>query len=296
MNKLLHFFSILFLFTGVSSLAQQSEILIENTPGTYTFTVPAGVTQVTVETWGAGGRGGSGTQANLPSPNDAFGTYGGGGGGAYSRSTLNVTPGQILTYVVGAGSTSTAAGGFSRASLGGTVVVRANGGSSVGNNSTAGATGGLASAGVGTTRFTGGNGAARATLPGGGGSSAGTAANGNNASGTTGGSAPTGGGDGGTATNNSGTPPSQLAGTQPGGGGAGAVYSNTGAGGVGGPGGNGRVQLFYTRTATPRNCISATSSAEILSFQNGVDTTVNSNPANRFTNVATNINAEVIDL
>ncbi|MBK8709314.1 MAG: hypothetical protein IPN30_12625 [Flavobacteriales bacterium] len=43
------------------------------------FTVPAGVTEVTVECWGGGGRGGRQT---------SNGRGGGGGGGAYSRSTI----------------------------------------------------------------------------------------------------------------------------------------------------------------------------------------------------------------
>ncbi len=295
-NSISKFFSIIFLLFCALGFAQQSQTIVQNTPGTYTFTVPAGVTEVTVATWGAGGRGGSGNQTNLPAPNDGFGTYGGGGGGAYSRSVIAVTPGQVITYVVGAGSTTAAAGGFSNATLGGTVIVRANGGNSVANNATAGATGGIATTGIGTVRFAGGNGAARVTLPGGGGSSSGTAVNGNNASGTAGGTAPAGGGNGGTASNSSATPPAQLAGAQPGGGGAGSVYSNTGAGGVGGPGGNGRVQLSFIRTATPRDCISGTSSAAQLTFQNGTATTVNGNTARRFTNVANNINAEVVDL
>ena len=52
-----------------------------NTSGT--FTVPAGVTSITVEAWGGGGRGGTRTSGH----NVALA---GGGGGAYSRSTLTV--------------------------------------------------------------------------------------------------------------------------------------------------------------------------------------------------------------
>ena len=64
-----------------------------------TYTVPAGVTQATVECWGGGGRGGS---RAFPAGD---GAYGGGGGGAYARSVLTVAPGNY-TVTVGAGSTS----------------------------------------------------------------------------------------------------------------------------------------------------------------------------------------------
>ncbi|MFO7744304.1 MAG: hypothetical protein R6V36_02845, partial [Psychroflexus sp.] len=227
----------------------QTTVETFNTPGTGTFTVPPGVNEITVETWGGGGRGGSGNQINNPGGfNPNFGTYGGGGGGAYSRQTINVFSGQVINYTVGAGSTGTSAGGTSRASSLNTVFVRAVGGNSVSNNSTAGATGGQAGSGIGSVRFSGGNGVATAILPGGGGSSAGSSQNGSNASGTNGGAAPLNGGDGGTATNSPATPSSQLSGDQPGGGGAGSVYFNDGitvVGGIGGPGGNGSVILSY---------------------------------------------------
>ena len=69
----------------------------------FTFTVPVGVTTVTVEAWGGGGRGGSRTSGSA--------AYGGGGGGAYSKSVLTVVPGDNYTVNVGQGSTSTSAGG-----------------------------------------------------------------------------------------------------------------------------------------------------------------------------------------
>ncbi len=61
------------------------------TPGTTSFTVPAGVTSLNVQVVGAGGSGAGGTNE---------GTGGGGGGGGYSRQTLSVTPGQRYTVVV----------------------------------------------------------------------------------------------------------------------------------------------------------------------------------------------------
>lgn len=76
-----------------------------NTAGLQTFQVPAGVTSITVETWGAGGRGTTNSTRN--------GRGGGGGGGGYSRSVLTVTPITTYNYTVGAGSTSDAQGGNS---------------------------------------------------------------------------------------------------------------------------------------------------------------------------------------
>ena len=56
------------------------------------YTVPAGITSITVKMWGAGG-----------------GNDGGGGAGAYLTGTLAVTPGQVLSLIVGA---SGANGGY----------------------------------------------------------------------------------------------------------------------------------------------------------------------------------------
>lgn len=67
------------------------------TPGTYTFTVPTGVSRIGVVLTGGGGSGGFG----MVNP----GSYGagGGGGGATAACTLAVRPGDPLTITVGAG-------------------------------------------------------------------------------------------------------------------------------------------------------------------------------------------------
>ncbi len=70
------------------------------TPGSYSWVVPAGVTSVNVEVWGAGGGGGIGAATNGASTGG-----GGGGSGGYSKSVISVTPGQTYTVVVGAGGT-----------------------------------------------------------------------------------------------------------------------------------------------------------------------------------------------
>src|SRR5688572_7258339 len=59
------------------------------------YTVPCGVTSITVTCWGAGGGGaGDATAANGISG-------GGGGGGGYSQNVFAVVPGQVIPYNVG---------------------------------------------------------------------------------------------------------------------------------------------------------------------------------------------------
>jgi hypothetical protein len=62
---------------------------------TIPFTVPADVTTITVECWGAGGGGGYSRTFGRPTA--------GGGGGAYARSALTVSPGAVFTVGVGLG-------------------------------------------------------------------------------------------------------------------------------------------------------------------------------------------------
>ncbi len=210
------------------------------------FTPPAGVTQVVVECWGAGGRGGTRT---------TNGQGGGGGGGAYSRALVPVTPLTPYTVTVGIGSTSAAPGGDSWFGTSGTVM--AKGGNSVANNTNGGATGGSAAVSVGTVKFSGGNGANGGNFffvrwGGGGGSSAGYAAVGGNApGGNGGGTAPAGGGNGGDgATSQANGSP----GFPPGGGGGGAVRTSSGTR-TGGAGADGQVIVTYYNNG---DCISGT--------------------------------------
>jgi hypothetical protein len=63
-------------------------------PGSFTYSVPAGIHYVEVELWG-GGAGGNGGGKNLGSA--------GGGAGAYARALLAVNPGGTCTGSVGAG-------------------------------------------------------------------------------------------------------------------------------------------------------------------------------------------------
>jgi hypothetical protein len=67
-------------------------------PGVGTFTVPAGVTSITVDAWGGGGAGGEQVGAT-------------GGGAAFGKVTLAVTPGEQLEVRVAEGGRPLGAGG-----------------------------------------------------------------------------------------------------------------------------------------------------------------------------------------
>ena len=69
------------------------------------FTVPVGITSVTVQVWGAGGQAGGGCEPHAGTLGNGGGGGAGGGGGGYSAATLSVTPGQVFTVTVGTGST-----------------------------------------------------------------------------------------------------------------------------------------------------------------------------------------------
>lgn len=87
-----------------------------------TWTVPAGITKILVEVWGAGGGGSS---------------YGGGGGGGYVRAIFTVTPGNSVSVIVGiggnGGGTSANTGGNSQVTSG-AEFVNASGGAGSGYN------------------------------------------------------------------------------------------------------------------------------------------------------------------
>jgi len=62
------------------------------TGGSQTYTVPTGINALNVYLWGAGGQG---------NPDRIYSTYG--GAGAMVQGTMSVTPGQVLTVLVGQG-------------------------------------------------------------------------------------------------------------------------------------------------------------------------------------------------
>jgi hypothetical protein len=70
------------------------------TAGTYSWEVPAGITSVIVELWGAGGGGATSNTGN-------FGINGcGGSAGGYGKGSVIVVPGQSYPVTVGTGGTS----------------------------------------------------------------------------------------------------------------------------------------------------------------------------------------------
>lgn len=189
---------------GVVPASPATMKVVYNTANT--FTVPPGVTSITVECEGAGAGGGTGA---------AITTGGGGGGGAYASSVLAVTPGNTHAVVVGAAGAAAGDGGLS--SFGTGPLVRAAGGTKGGNadtlNNGAAGPGGTVANSIGTTRTAGSNGVA---------------------GGAGGAGAPPLGGAGGAANGG--------AGTAPGGGGGGGALLN----GVGGVGSKGRVTVSWT--------------------------------------------------
>ena len=100
---------------AATAFAKPSIILFETRPGTRTWTVPQGVTQIRAFVVGAGGNGISD----------------GGAGGGYSEKIYDVTPGATIDYTVGEspggtssfagpGGTITATGGANNGGAGGT--------------------------------------------------------------------------------------------------------------------------------------------------------------------------------
>jgi len=233
-------------------LAQVTETF--NTSGS--FTVPAGVTSITVGCWGGGGGGGT---------RSTSGVAGGGGGGAYSSSVIAVTAGDVFNYVVGNGGTSGSpaiAGGDTW--FGTATTIMAKGGNSVTINSQTAGTGGAAGPGFGTIKNSGGNGRNGNTsgtdYGGGGGSSAGSAIgdNGNNATNSNGAGAPAGGGDGGDGKFSS--QGNGEIGSTPGGGGGGALRTS-GSTKTGGSGGAGQVTVTYTQQTYKSSILSVNTGA-----------------------------------
>ena len=196
------------------------------------FTVPAGVTSVTVETIGAGGGGAGGAY-----------TYGGGGGGAgaVKTATIPVTPGQIIPYTIGtagtagtAGSLTVAAGNGGNGGNGGSTSF----GSSVVANGGFGGQGATAGIGNGVGGFAGGIGGTNGTN---GASNLGSRTYGGNGGTTAIGIS----GQGSTGSATSYTAP--TAGVRGAGGGAGSGWlnSNGNLGDAGAIGGNGIIIVSY---------------------------------------------------
>ncbi len=215
-------------------------IALSQTVKTYssseTVVIPAGVTSITVEAWGAGGAGGGSTNAGSLTARGGAG----GGGGAYAKTTLTVTPGAPLTLVVGTGGTGVLGG---KGNDGGSSTITGyensifaaggNGGTAntEGGNPTGGAGGAVNnSKGTTPTPTAGGNGEKGDTGPF---VASGAGGKGGN------------GGNGGNGINGLLTTSSGNSGNAPGGGGSGARTSQNEGNQTGGNGGNGQIKITY---------------------------------------------------
>ncbi len=213
-------------------------------PHTYTsdntLFVPAGVTSMDVEAWGAGGSGGGAKGSILDGRSGA-----GGGGGAYVKGKITTVPGATLAIKV-AGVTPIGAAGGNATITGYETILFAAGGKAGAENSAggtpAGGIGGLDSDSYGSiTKTSGGNGGAGSTgviglLQGSGAGGKGGGGNGGN-------------GGAGIQSVALGNAPGKN-GSDPGGGGGGAMNSLIGLvlGGpqAGGTGGSGQMIVSYT--------------------------------------------------
>lgn len=275
-KKLLSFFVYIILF-GTNLFAQGSNQAFTSlsNSGNTNWTVPAGVTQITVACWGGGGAGGGATG------NPSAG--GGGAGGAYSRRVLTVVPGTVYNVHVGAGGTGgTGAGGNGDNSWLGTstnvnsALVLAQGGAggaaATANNTSAGGALGSFSSSIGTIIRKGGNGGtgASGTSSGGGGESGGISDNGNNGGVSNGGAGlfdgGNGGDGGGSNSNGSDGAARDVSGTvnTPGGGGGGGGRANSSTDRSGGDGAKGEVRIYW--------CSSVPNLPEITSYQDRQNT------------------------
>jgi hypothetical protein len=245
---------------GQSTVTSGSQTTITyTTSGSYTFTVPARVSSVTIKAWGGGG-GGQAVSTDI----DKAG--GGGGGGAYTYYTLSgLTAGATYTVRVGTGGSQGVKGDSSTfESLSSGIIVKAVGGNAntvivedKALSSNAGGTGGQASlcipsnVGVsGGNGGTGGPGGRDKKGGGGGGSSAGTSGIGNNGTSVTnsdnGGAGGSGDANSGSGGNGGNSGLSGSNGSRPGGGGGGEGAKAGTATPTGGTGGNGQVIITYT--------------------------------------------------
>jgi hypothetical protein len=195
--------------------------VVTYTSGTGTFTVPCGVSSITVQVWGAGGGGARGSRSN---PNDFGG--GGGGGGGYTVAVFTVTPNQTFSYAVGLGgngqtgnNAATAAQDGSNSTFGTLTAEGGKKGIAAGASNGTGGAGGGATGGTPSSGSNGGDG--QTNVGGGNGGNNGTGTNGTSINAVVG-----------AVVNASGF----------GGGGAGGYGNN----GDGGNGGNGQIVVSWT--------------------------------------------------
>lgn len=196
-----------------------------NTPGTYSWTVPPGVTNICIEAWGGGGGGGWGATS-------ASSNGGGGGGGGYGYKCTDVTPGQVFTYTI-------ASGGAGGQTSFGNILTSTNGMNGTSGNSNGQGQGGLGGTSNGSYVIQG--------LTGLNGSSSVTCSSGNlNQNGGNGGKGGGDGGAGGAGGNTCGnlTTKGQI-GISPGGGGGGGQNNGNSLNAAAGLGASGQIKIYF---------------------------------------------------
>ncbi len=241
------------IFSGIAQAQMDSAVF--DSPGTFTWTVPIGVTSVTVQCWGGGGGGAGGYGGT-----NAF--AGGGGGGGFVLGTFTVVALSSYSLTVGTGGTGGTGEQISSSSLqsgkgGGTsffinsAMLEATGGSGAYYQSTSPNLGGDGFGSNKSLSFFGGSGAADNYLNpagGGGGGCGGRIAPGGN------GNVPYGGIGGGDSAGNGGRGRGRDTtgdgGFKYGGGGGGGGGEKFYMGGSGGNGGNGRVIIKWDITTS----------------------------------------------
>ncbi|WP_338225869.1 beta strand repeat-containing protein [Algoriphagus confluentis] len=237
--------SLFILFMGCLGVGevrgQCTETVTLTSTGAGTWVVPANVTSITVEVWGAGGAGG---RAN---GNPSAG--GGGSGGGYVRRTFTGLSGSINFFIGQGGNGGSGGNGQSSWFQNNTTLlaVGGNGAGTINTNNTWGSGAAAITTGnIGGTlasHYGGAGGNASNSESGGGGASAGTSGNGNSGSGINGGTSSNGstaGANGRNTNNVIGT-----AGNDPGSGGSGG-RANSGTDRNGGNGGDGQIRITYT--------------------------------------------------
>lgn len=250
-----------------------------------TFTVPAGVTSVTVQAWGAGGGGG----ARRTSSDGG----GGGGGGGFRGGILTVSPGNTISITIGNGGNGGNANGVNGSNGNATIITHSSGtitasGGNGGNASTGmggNGAGGSFSGTVGSQITTsGGNGGSGDNNEGGGGGGAGGSLAGNNGgNGDDASNFTHNGGNGGTNNGNGGSGNGGFGGDDGSGGNA-ANYGGGGGGGgddtgsIGGNGANGLVILTWT--ACPTYSLTSTTAISPTCIGNTATVTLNGSATN----------------
>lgn len=253
-SKTLSLLSLLFFFILTTIGANAQTTVNITTTGAGTWTVPCGVTSITVEAWGGGGAGGGAT---------ANGVDGGAGGagGTYVSSTLAVTSGTTYNLFVGNGANGGTTGGntgqASWFNTTGTLYAQGGAGGQAPNGGTA--TGGVGSiaTSIGTTRIAG--------------------TNGSNGTPTVGGAGGAGGNAGGAGGIQRTTENNGANGSAPGGGGGGAfIPDNTNHNG--GSGARGEIRITYT-DPFPTYC-SPTFTSGVIPITNVTFAGINNNSSN----------------